>query len=304
MSASVSPTPHDADHLQPAVRRMLDLPVADRIAYVRHDKWLEYPAASAALRAMSDLLEKPNQTRMRGVLVSARPNNGKSAVFRRFRAQNRVEAIEGGLANMPVALVWAPDEPSEAKLWSQVLKSMKTPHRSSDSARHLREQAINTMEILNVRMLMFDELHNLLNGSALKTQQMLTLLKMLVNEQSVRIAVAGTQDVVRALSVDHQLATRFDAFPLPPWKEDRMLLTMLRGLESVMPLPEPSGLATKEMVDAMLPHAKSTIGGFVVQVQAATELALKAGLPRIDVSLVKKAQRNSGTDLKGVASEI
>lgn len=292
------------DHLLPQIRAMLDLPAEERIEYVRRDKWLEYPAASAALKAMSDLLVQPNKVRQRGVFVIGRPDNGKSALLQRFAALNRPTMVEIGEASVPVVLVWSPDEPTEAKLWVQVLKALKVPHRSSDPARHLKEQALRMLELLRVRMLVFDELHNIMQGSARKTEHLLTVLKMLVNELPLRIAVAGTAAAARALVTDEQLRTRFDAFPLPPWPEGMPLLSLLKGLEAVLPLPSPSGLATSEMVRLMLPKANQTVGGYVVQVKLAAELAIAAGKPRIDAGLIQAAQRYVGIDLRTAAKNI
>lgn len=304
MTAHTEDGAQGSDHLLPRTRAMLDWSAEERIDFVRRDKWLEYAAASATLRAMSDLLVQPNKVRQRGVFVIARPDNGKSALLRRFAALNRATKIEVGYASVPVALVWSPDEPTEAKLWVQVLKALKVPHRSSDPARHLKAQALQTIEFLQVRMLVFDELHNILQGSARKTEHLLTLLKMLVNELPLRIVVAGTGDAVRALTTDAQLATRFDSFPLPPWREGMPLLSLLKGLEAVLPLPSPSNLATSEMVMLMLPKANQTIGGYVVQVQLAAELAIAAGKPRIDAALIKAAQRQAGITLDKAADAI
>lgn len=292
------------DHLLPQVRTMLDLPAGERIRYVRRDKWVEYAAASAALKAMADVLVQPNKVRPRGVFVVARPDNGKSALLKRFVTLNHATTLESGEASVPVALVWSPDEPTEAKLWVQVLRALKVPHRSSDPARHLKEQALRALEFLQVRMLVFDELHNILRGSAKRTEHLLTLLKMLVNELPLRIVVAGTLEALQALRIDAQLATRFDGFPLPPWHFGMPLLSLLKGLEAALPLPDPSGLATSEMVELMLPKANQTIGGYVEQIKRAAELAIVAGKGRIDAGLIRAAQRNAGTDLGSMSDDI
>ena len=159
---------------------------------------------------------------------------------------------------------------------------------------------MRSIEYHQVRMLMFDEMHNLLLGSEKKTEHLLTVLKMLVNELSVRIVVAGTGDVVKALGRDKQLATRFDCFALPPWDEGNRLSNLLNGLEAVLPLPEPSDLKADGMVRLMKAHAGRTIGGYVVQVQGAAALAIGAGKPRIDEALIRKVQKTSGIDLSAV----
>ena len=292
------------DHLHPAVREMLSWPVERRIAYVREDKWIGYAEARAALKALSDLLVQPDKLRHRGVLVSAKPDNGKSAVLKRFEHLNKPITLDSGEPSKPVVRVWTPDEPSETKLWSQVLKALKTPHRSSDPARILKEQAVRQIDFLQVRLLMFDELHNLLRGSVKRTEHLLTLLKMLVNEMPLRIAVAGTQEIVRAVVLDKQLKTRFDCYQLPPWRDDIRLRTFLKGLESTFPLPEPSNLHEQELRLLMLSKADQTIGGFVVQVQRAAELAVSRNKPCIDAALVREAQRNAGTDLDGLAKDL
>lgn len=291
-------------HLLPAVRQVLSWPQEDRIAFAYTDRWIEYPAAGRALRAMGDLLAQPNQTRMRGVLVAARPDNGKTSVLRRFRDLHPATARESGGTSRPVVLASMPDEPSEAKLWSNVLRALMVPHRSTDSARHLREQAVRVLEGDQVRTLMFDEVHDLLHGSARRQRHLLALLKHLTNELSLRIVLAGTQDVVSALAGDKQLATRFDGFALPPWSEGQQLRSMLAGLEAVLPLAEPSGLASREMAQALLGMGGGTVGGMAIRLKHAAGLAIRSGKERIDLALLRKVQDTAGLDYTAVAKEI
>lgn len=304
MTDQLDGAPSGPAHLLPPVRKVLSWPQKERIDFAYADRWIEYPSAGRALRAMHDLLAQPNQTRMRGVLVAARPDNGKTSVLRRFRDLHPVTARESGQPSRPVVLASMPDEPSEAKLWSNVLRALKAPHRSSDPARHLREQAVRVLDGDQVRTLMFDEVHDLLHGSARRQQHVLALLKHLTNELSLRIVLAGTQDVVRALAGDRQLATRFDGFPLPPWSEGQPLRTMLAGLEAVLPLAEPSDLASREIVQALLAMGGGTVGGIVIRLKRATDLAIRSGKERIDLALLRKVQDTAGLDYSAVAKEI
>ena len=294
-----------SDHLLSSVRPKLEWTLERRVAYVRSDKWIEYSAATTALNALTDLLAQPDEKlRQRAVLVAARADNGKSALLKRFVKRNRLVATDLGEAAVPVVRVWTPDEPNEGKLWSQILKALKTPHRASDPAKHLKGQVLSQLEFLRVRLLMFYELHNILLGSARKTEHLLTLLKMLVNELPVRIAAAGTEDAVRALAFDKQLATRFDCFTLPPWRETRPVRILLRGMEATMPLPEPSGLHSPELMRVMEETANQTIGGYVTQVQRAAILAMTSGKPRIDEAVIRAARKHAGTDLDSAADDL
>lgn len=99
MTTRLDDAPPGLAHLLPPVRQVLSWPEKDRIKFAYTDRWIEYPAAGRALAAMDDLLVQPNQTRMRGVLVAARPDNGKTSVLRRFLDLHPVTARESGETN-------------------------------------------------------------------------------------------------------------------------------------------------------------------------------------------------------------
>ena len=65
------------------------------------------------------------------------------------------------------------------------------------------------MRALSVRMLVLDEIHNILVGSTLKQKQFLNTLKFLSNELQIPIVAAGTKDALQVTRTDDQIANRF-----------------------------------------------------------------------------------------------
>ena len=60
----VEGTDLDLTHLHEAVRPIASLPAAERLGYVRADRWIGYPAANEALKRLETLLAWPTKQRM------------------------------------------------------------------------------------------------------------------------------------------------------------------------------------------------------------------------------------------------
>lgn len=273
-------------HLLPVVRAVLERPREERVRFAQEDRWMEYPAATKALKIMMDLVERPRGIRNRGRLLAGRPDNGKSALLHRFRLLNPATSLETGETSLPVILMSMPDDPSEAKFWSALLSALRIPHRTTDATKHHKAQALEMIRVLKSRVLLIDEIHNLLEGSAKQQSHALAMLKMVSNELAIPIVAAGTQRALTALTTDDQTATRFLPIELPPWRLSQDLRTFLAGMEAVLPLAEPSDLASREMATALLAKANETIGGFVFVLQEATVLAIRSGKERLDPKLI------------------
>jgi hypothetical protein len=56
---------------------------------------------------------------------------------------------------------------------------------------------------------------------------MLNTLRFIANELNLALVCAGTADAKRALLTDQQLADRFEAIELPPWRNDSDLKRLL-----------------------------------------------------------------------------
>jgi hypothetical protein len=61
--------PVDLSHLHPAAQRIARLPDAERLRYVRADRWIGYTRATAALERLETLFCWPSKQRMPNLLL-------------------------------------------------------------------------------------------------------------------------------------------------------------------------------------------------------------------------------------------
>jgi hypothetical protein len=101
---------------------------------------------------------------------------------------------------------------------------------------------IDLLQQVNARMIIIDEIHNLLAGSTSKLREYLNVIKGIGNELQIPNIVAGTREALRALNTDHQLGNWFEPICLPRWQNDDEYLQLLASYESILPLKDPSDL--------------------------------------------------------------
>lgn len=276
-------------HLLPEASDALDLPIDERVAFARRDLWIGYPAATRALGAIEDLLVHPRVARMPCLLLAATSNNGKSTVLRRFRLDHPMVAGPEEKPYLPVVVMDMPETPTEANFWGGLLLGMRIAHRVTAPPAWKKQQALQAMRALHCRMLVVDEVHNLLQSTTPQQRHMLALLKNLSNELMLPIVAAGTADAVVALRTDPQLGSRFEVAALPKWTLSAELLRLLASWEQLLPLREASGLATKGNALALFERAGGTIGAMSRLVKAATVKAIRSGTERITPDLIATA---------------
>ncbi len=76
------------------------------------------------------------------------------------------------------------------------------------------------MKHLKVRVIVIDEVHNLLAGSPREQRAILQLFRHLSNELKASLVFLGIADAREAIAGDTQLSRRLDQMALPRWKAD------------------------------------------------------------------------------------
>ena len=71
---------------------------------------------------------------------------------------------------------------------------------------------------MGLRMLMIDEVHNLLAGSYREQRRFLNMLWFLANDLCASLVVFGVNEALEAVRGDDQLARRLDERYLPLWR--------------------------------------------------------------------------------------
>jgi hypothetical protein len=275
-------------HIHPDFRPVMNLSSKERINFLYEPRWIGYPAAQKVIELLRHLMEIPTRARMPNLLIVGDSNNGKTTIVEHFKELHGKGYVNADAeAVKPVILIESPPTSDEKALYASILEEFWEPYRASDSLIKLRYQVIHLMRECNVKILIIDELHSLLSGSAIKQREMMNAIKMLCNELAIPVVGVGTSDAVRVLHTDPQHASRFDVLALRPWTIGVDFQRFLKGFESVLPLKEASGLYRPEIAYLLHSISEGNTGDLHrLLIECATE-AISSGKEKIDVEIIK-----------------
>lgn len=276
------------DHIHPDFRHVMGMSDRDRIAFLDEPRWIAYPVANRVLDTLRGLMEKPTRPRMPSLLIVGEPNNGKTTVVRRF-----LDLHGNGYVNddadpvKPVILAEAPPSADEKGLYTSILERFFTPYRASDPASKLRYQVIHLLRLCRTRILVIDEFHSLLTGTAMKQREVMNAIKLLCNELAIPIVGVGTRDAVRVLHTDPQHASRFDVISLPLWELNQDFQRLLAGFEKILPLKLPSKLHQPELATALHAISGGNLGDLHHLLVECARAAIEGGKEQIDKKIIQ-----------------
>lgn len=275
-------------HLHKSCVNKLNLNINERIDEISKPRWIGYPLAQEVLKRFEDTLRHPRISRMPNLMVIARTNNGKTELLKKFCQRHIPDPnIDGESVSAPVLYLQAPPSPNEADLYSEILSSLYEQVPAASTAAK-RARVIRVLTQIGLKVLCLDELHNSLAGSSVKQQQFLNTLKYLGNELKISFIASGTEDLLRAVSVDNQIQNRFEPILLPKWKMNRDFLQLLRTFESILPLKEPSQLHSGLLSKKLLAMCEGTIGELSTLLNKAAIYAIRNGMERIDTQVISE----------------
>ena len=210
-------------HLAPEAQAALDLSDEQRISFLGEDRWIDYPRARKALHELERRLVSPKRTRMPSLLIHGESNIGKSMIIQKFLRDHphREFNQDTGLLQRDVLAVEMPAAPTERRFYGQLLLALNAPYRPGDRLAAVEFMALTLLRQVSPKMIVVDEVHNLLAGSTREQRASLNLLKFLSNQVPCSIVALGTRDALAAMQTDPQIASRFPALEMPRWQEER-----------------------------------------------------------------------------------
>ena len=268
-------------HLDPAVQAHADLPNRERIEHIRVDRWIDYPRARQALDKLEELLLFPKRARMPNLLIFGASGMGKTMIIEKFvRAHPPRFDESSGIDHRPVIVVQMVASPHEGRFYHRLLSVIGAPPPTRATLGQLETQALRLLQEIAPRMLIIDEVQNLIAGTYREQRRMLNLLRFLGNELRIPLICLGSHEARDAVRGDAHLNSRFEPYGLPPWRHDADFHGLIGGLLWSLPLRLPSELtdsALKRLVDV---NGGVTSSIFRMVIDLATD-AILAGTERI-----------------------
>lgn len=289
----------DLAHLLPEARHTAALPDEERVDLIQAAEcWIGYARAEVVLARLHQLfVYGPGQLRPPNALLVAPSNNGKSTLIERFRRDHNALPTAGDGADaevMPVVVVQMPTEPTVSRFYAAVLDELGAPgvRRIGRGARKqdLERLALDVLRGVKTRVLVIDELHNLLAGRQDTRREFLNLLRYLGNALRIPVIGAGIQDAHVAIRTDPQLENRFEPIALPLWEADVETATLIASFAASLPLRRPSpDLCRAGVLRTIVTRSGGTIGEIMALIRAAAVAAIESDTEAITPRILDEA---------------
>lgn len=281
------------EHLLPHIRQIADLPQDQRIILLQNEYWIGYTKAEEVLDKMEELLNYPKKIRMPNMLLIGPTNNGKSMIIEKFRRKHLpYTSANQDHEIIPVLIVQMPSNPSVRRFYSTLLNALGAPITYSTTAQY-ETIAIKLMKATEVKVLIIDELHNLLAGNNNVQREFLNVLRFIGNTMRIPIVGVGIKDAYLAIRSDDQLENRFEPFILPLWKNDNEFSKLLKSITMVLPLQKSSPLLDLEIRSVILARSEGIIGEIMTLLTRAACEAIVSGQEFIDREVLERTKYNS-----------
>lgn len=235
-------------HLTPAIAELLASSDSERITVIREERWITFPRARLALDALNTLLARPRTTRMRSIAVYADSGMGKTMLMDRFkRAHPSVYNSVERRSICPVVALQMPSHATERRFYAHLLTEIGAPFFSRATILDLETQALRSLKRMDVRLLMLDEVHNILAGSAKDQRILLNTLRYIGNELKISLVCLGISEAREAIGGDVQLARRFEELPLTRWQGNEEFQELIVAILRHLPLKLASQISTRAL---------------------------------------------------------
>lgn len=240
---------HDRlSHLTPAAAILLTESNDRRIRAIRSRRWILYPRAKQALDRLGTLLDQPRGTRMPSIAIYGDSGMGKTMIMKRFRDDNPPSFDSGrGALTTPVLAMEMTSRPGERRFYAELLTLLGAPQRPRADIAQMEQAALRIMEAIGVKVLVIDEVHNILAGSYREQRIVLNTLRFLSNRLQISLVCFGVNEAREAISGDVQLARRFEQFTLSRWAANDQFETLVASILRNTPLHRPSVLTPASM---------------------------------------------------------
>jgi hypothetical protein len=292
-------------HLHPNIAPLLTLSNRERRDAIEATKWIPYTRSQEVITQMRNMVRKVASHRPQNMLIVGVTNNGKTSILRKFVDEHApAPRNSDGRLIWPVFYVQAPAEPDEKRFYNGILERACVPYRLADTASKKQQQVIHILKHMEVKVLVIDEIHNILAGSQSKQRVFLNVIRHLCNELMIPFVCAGIETAANAMHYDAQLSNRFEPEVLPNWGMNDEYLRLLLSFEQLLPIKEESVLTEEAIAYKLLSMSEGTIGELSNLLKLAAVTAIENKTERITLSLLSKLKYTVPSERMKVAKHL
>lgn len=268
-----------------------EFPVAEndvRIRRIRSPRYVDYEAGNAILNRLAWLYNHPKAVRPPCSLIYGDTNNGKTALAYKFVRDFSPREDSPEYGKRPVVYVHAPPFADLNGFYDAILRSLKAPYRSTARPQAKWDQLLQLLVAVGTRVLILDEVNNLLIGKVDQRSMVLNSLKSLSNELKIPVVAMGTQDAVRVFQTDQQLGNRFEPIGIPRWALSTDYAIFIARYVQRLELKQESNFRSKELVGRIRSMSEGLTGETCKLLALAAEMAVHTGREIIDMGTLEQ----------------
>ncbi len=288
-------------------REALALSGKRRIEFIKKPKFIKHPKALKLFKKLTDLMNEPKKDRIRSILLVGDPNNGKTAMVKKFYEMNVYRNEDEMLFFEHVMLIQAPNRADLHDLYNKMFQFFVVPYRKDEPISEREKKIKHYCEVNQVKMIIIDEIQGALIGSVTKQMEFMNGIKNLSNILKIPIVLVGTTKGVSLVSSDHQLKSRFVPTKIKKWEFDEDYLSLLYAIEMTLPLKKPSLVYEDEkLAREILELSDGLIGDVMTVCELLAIEAIESGKEKIERKMLKEIEYVPAYDREGVvyADEI
>ena len=295
-----------AGRLTPKTIEFLDKSDDERTLYIKKERFIVYSGAQKILNKIEDLLIEPRKSRMPCLLIVGDSNNGKTSVVKKFLKMHMpTDGIETDA--VPVIIVQAPPRPDIGMFYDSILDEILIPFKKSDSLSRKDAEITYYFSKLGTKMLIVDEIHNILSGSVARQKEFMNALKNLNNKLLMPIVLVGIKEALNATNTDFQISSRFKPMYLKRWNFNNEYKALLKSIEKILPLKKESNLAGNDKIAEYILETSEGLLGEIIEIIGLSAICAilnrkeKITMEEIkDTGYVQPSLRRSINDLEAV----
>lgn len=280
-------------HLNSVAEKYIDASVKERVSYILSERFIRHRAVDKLIDHVEYLMRRPPQTRAWGLVVEGEPGSGKTLLAKAIEKNYLpTPATSDAPPSLPVVSISMTGANTARTIHNRILERLGTPIASNLRISEREQLAIRLLGEAGTKLLILDELQDVLRTTPRQRQGTLDAIKLLMNTLYIPVLGLGIHSVSHVFKEDPHLNARFDHQILPPWAIDRSFASFLATLEANIPLENPSNLHQRPLMKLILNLGRSNTSRIVRLVSNAAVFGLLNGDGRITAKNLEAASKN------------